>query len=70
MRTRKISWKRIIDAHRPQWNHNIRRVSAPTITCQFKRLRSAGRLWTPSLLWHPPVNAFKSREGVQEYPEG
>src|SRR5205814_8647731 len=45
--------------HRPRWNHNIRRVSGRMIACRFKRLRSAGRLWTPALLWHPPVDAFE-----------
>ena len=59
MRTRKIGRKRIIDAHRQRWNHNIRRVSGRMIACRFKRLRLAGRLWTPGLLRHPPVDAFE-----------
>ena len=47
-------------------NHKSRRVSAPTIACRFKMPRSAGRLWTPSVLRHPPVDAFE--QGVQSTP--
>src|SRR5215467_6730839 len=33
--------------------------SSHRIRCGFKLLRSAGGLWSPCMLWHPPVDAFE-----------
>src|SRR5215470_9855385 len=36
-----------------------RRLSEPLERCGFKLLRSAGSLWSPRVLRHPPIDAFQ-----------
>src|SRR3954465_7251861 len=59
MRSYEVGRKRIIVAPHNEWNHNARLASALLPGCGFKRARSAGRLRTPGLLRHPPVDAFQ-----------
>jgi hypothetical protein len=55
--TRKIGWKRIINAH----CHNGITTCGSCLNQQIMSIqmsRSARCLWSPGVLRHPPINAF------------